>query len=89
MKKIIYTKHAEEKLKTREAKKFKIVKSKIEKTIHTPKIKETLPFGIIRNFGLLDKSHSLCVVYKFENDKIKIITFFPSEIGRYESKILS
>lgn len=87
--KIIYTKHAEEKLGTKEAKKFHITKSKIEKIVKKPIIQETLAVGLIRVFGLLDKAHSLCVVYKIENGKIKVITFFPVEKGRYESKILS
>lgn len=87
--KIIYTKHAEEKLNTKEAKEFQITKSKIEKVVIKPIIQEILGSGIIRIFGLLDISHSLCVVYSKEAGKIKVITFFPVEKGRYESKILS
>lgn len=87
--KIIYTKHAEEKLLTRESKKFLITKNKIEMVIRKPVIKELLLINVTRSIGSLDKSHSLCVVYREENGTIKVITFFPAEKGRYESKILS
>ncbi|OGK25605.1 hypothetical protein A2954_01255 [Candidatus Roizmanbacteria bacterium RIFCSPLOWO2_01_FULL_37_12] len=87
--KIIYTKHAEEKLGTKEAKKFRITKSKIEIITKKPITQENLATGLVRAFGLVDEFRSLCIVYKKENGKIKIITFFPAEKGRYENKILS
>lgn len=89
MNKIIYTKHAEDKLKTKESKKFTITKRKIENVIKQSSDQVLLPLGVIRTIGLLDKSHSLCVVFKHEHDIIKVITYFPAEKGRYENQILS
>ena len=39
--------------------------------------------------GELNKALTLCVIYKFIEAGIKVITFFPARKGRYESKILS
>ena len=36
----------------------------------------------------LDKHHDLCVIIKQEDKIIKVITFFPTQKGRYESEIL-
>lgn len=85
----VYTKHAVDKLKTSESRKFKITKKKIESILKAPIAQQILPTGLIRSVGALKKEYSLCVVYKFEDDIIRVITFFPTEKGRYESKILS
>lgn len=37
----------------------------------------------------LDRSHALCVILKKEGKVLKVITFFPTEKGRYESTVLS
>ncbi len=83
--KIIFTKHVKEKLKTKEAKKFKINRTKIRATLQKSLSKELLPDNLIRIIDELDKAHSLAVVYKFEDAIIKVITFFPAEKGRYEN----
>lgn len=82
---VIYTKHAVDKLKTKESKKFKITKQKIEKVVRMPLAQQDLPLDVIRIVGTLDKDHSLCVIYKNEDNTLKIITFFPAEKGRYEN----
>lgn len=86
---IIYTIHAKEKLKEKESKEFRITKQKIDSTIKNPKTQETLSNDLIRIISKLDQKLSLVVVCKQESGKIKkVITFFPAEKGRYESKIL-
>lgn len=80
---IIFTKHAEGKLGTKEVKKFKITKRIIIKVLNHPLFHEQLPKGEIRAIGALDQKHSLCVVYRRETGIIKIITFFPAQKGRY------
>lgn len=86
---IIYSRHAIDKLKTKGSKKFKITKNKLKQVIKKPITEQSLPFGVIRAVGTLSDTRSLCVIYKFEENKLKIITFFPAEKGRYENKILS
>jgi len=39
--------------------------------------------------GELTRTLSLCVVYRFVEGGIRVITFFPAQRGRYERKILS
>ena len=82
--KIVYTKHAEEKLLEKEAEKFGINKRKIDAIIKKPRNLQELPL-VTRVIGKLDKTHSLCVVYKLIEGDVKIITFFPVQKGRYES----
>ena len=86
---IIYTKHAIDKLKTSEAKKFQINKKKIEFVVRNPISQVQLPFGVIRLIGKLGIKHSLCVIIKNKENVLKVITFFPIEKGRYENKVLS
>ena len=84
----VFTKHATQKLRLKESKTFKINQSKLENIINFGYM-VALPSGVIRAVGKFDLTHSLCVVYRLESDDIiRIITFFPTEKGRYESKIL-
>ncbi|MBI4130275.1 hypothetical protein HY468_03095 [Candidatus Roizmanbacteria bacterium] len=85
---IIYTKHASDKLKTKEAKKFKITKKKIESGIINPESEEELEGEISRCIGHLNTKHSLCIIHRKDNGDTKVITFFPAEKGRYERKVL-
>ena len=86
--KFVLTKHALQKLETKESRVFEISRSKLETIINSGYM-VALPIGVIRVVGKFDSTHSLCVVYRLEsNDIIRIITFFPAEKGRYESKIL-
>lgn len=80
-----FTKHAENKFKTENAKKFGISKKKLTKIIIEPVKKIIQTEGVNIAIGYLDKEHSLCVVYKLEDDIIKVITFFPAKKGRYET----
>lgn len=84
----VLTKHAIQKLKLKESRVFKINRSKLGTIINSGYM-VSLPSGVVRAVGKLNSTHSLCVVYRLENgDIIKIITFFPAEKGRYETKIL-
>ncbi|MBI3577008.1 hypothetical protein HY086_03150 [Candidatus Gottesmanbacteria bacterium] len=87
--KFVYTRHAEEKLTEREPKEFGITKVKIQEIIQRPQTIDTSDKPILMATGEFDTEHSLCVVYKYIQEKIIIITFFPAKKGRYESKILS
>ena len=86
--KIVYTKHAQTKLREEDAVKLSISKKKIADVLNTPITTDTSRFPHIK-VGKLRKDLSLCVIYKLENDTMIVITFYPAEKGRYESKILS
>lgn len=83
-----YTIHAENKLKRPEVVKLKINKAKIEKTIKTPIAVDKSELPVIIAIGKLNKELSLCVAHKRAGKRVKVITFYPAERGRYESKIL-
>ncbi len=87
--KFIYTNHAEEKLKEKEPKELGITKVKIQKIIEKPQTIDTTDKPVLMTTGEFDDKHSLCVIYKYIQERIIIITFFPAKKGRYESKILS
>jgi len=84
---LVYTIHAEDKLKEPESKKLFITKKLLGEAILNPNTTEALG-NPMRVTSDLDSTHSLVVVYKKESGKIKVITFFPAQKGRYESKVL-
>lgn len=82
--KIVYTKHAKKKFK--DLKKLGvIVKRKlVEETATKPlDIDEISDYPKKIASAELDSRHILRVVYKQENGKIIIITFYPAKKGRY------
>ena len=83
-----YTIHAEDKLKRPEIVKLGINKAKIEQTIKAPATVDKSELPVIIAIRKLNKELSLCVAYKKVEKGIKVITFYPAERGRYESKIL-
>lgn len=85
----VYTSHAEEKLTEKEPKKLGITKVKIQKIVEKPESIDTSDRPVFLAIGGLDKDHSLCVVYRYIQERILLITFFPAKKGRYESKVLS
>lgn len=84
--KIVFTKHAEEKLQEEEPKLLEITKKKIIYVLKRPVIinKTINPH---RSIGTLNDELSLVVIWKIENTTIKVVTFYPAERGRYEGKI--
>ena len=82
-----YTKHAVDKLNTNESRSLKINKRVIQQVIVSGSVVE-IEEDVITKVALLDIRHSLCVVYRKEEDKKIIITFFAAKKGRYERKIL-
>lgn len=83
-----YTLHAREKLKRLEIKKLGIKKSDVEAVIEKPIALDNSEKLVIIGIGYLTKALSLCVAYRIIKNKIRIITFYPAEKGRYERKIL-
>lgn len=88
MRKYIYTLHAEQKLKFPEIKKLGITKRKIQKVVENPLALDKSEDPVYIVIGRLTDKLSLCVAYRRVERGIRIITFYPAEKGRYESKIL-
>lgn len=87
--KIVYTYHAERKfIEEKYVRQLKITKTNIANVVHRPDLEDKSRGEKITAIGRADERHSLIVIYKIENEKLKIITFFPAEKGRYENKIL-
>ena len=84
MMKIAYTKHAEDKLKRSDIKKFKINKTLIEdslvKSIHKDKTK----YGEFVCLVNVSARHDLRIIYDIIDVDIKIITFHITRKGRYD-----
>ncbi len=85
--KIVFTKHAEDKLKSTEAKSLSIDKHAITSVIRKPLVvdKKINPH---QSIGKLNDNLSLSVIWKIANTTAKVITFYPAAKDRYESKIL-
>ncbi|MBI2641145.1 hypothetical protein HYW87_00940 [Candidatus Roizmanbacteria bacterium] len=82
--KIVYTKHAIKKFKDLKALKVIVRKSHIKQAIEKPKsVDDVTDFP--KKIASIDFGPSLIlrVVYREENGKIIIITFYPGKKGRY------
>lgn len=88
MNKYIYTLHSEQKLKFPEIKKLGITKRKIQQALENPLALDKSEDPVYIVIGRLTDKLSLCVAYRRVEEGIRIITFYPAEKGRYESKIL-
>lgn len=81
--KIIYTKHAEDKLKRSDIRKFNIKKKTIEKTIKQPRSRIKTKYNDSAVVAGLDELHDLRVIYVIIETGIKVITFHIARKGRY------
>ena len=84
---IKYTKHIYDKLKLPEIVKLKISLGDIDGVLNNPEVVDK-SIDPHQSVGNISKTLSLSVIWKKENDIIKVITFYPAKKGRYESKIL-
>ena len=82
--KIVFTHHAEKKLKDLKNLGVNVTKSLIENVLTNPLHvdRESDPPNKISS-GEFGKKHLLRVVFREENDIIIIITFYPARKGRY------
>ena len=83
------SRHALEKLSDRTSKRLGITPQRIEAVLNRPTCIDNGDFPILMAVGPLTKTLSLCVVYRFVEGDVRVITFFPAQRGRYEGKILS
>lgn len=82
--KIIYTKHAQEKLLRKDVKDFKINKRLVENFIKKNKYSSKTKSGEEAIICKLDSKHILRIIYATINRDIKVITFHVARSGRYE-----
>lgn len=85
--KVIFTQHARLKLRIYHAHKVRIAAKDINQVLNSPTIQTESDLPVIKVVGELDERHSLVVLYKMQDAKIIIITFWPAAKGRYESQI--
>lgn len=80
---VIYTKHAEEKLLRKDVRKFKINKQLINKIIKKSRLLSKTKHGERAVIGNLDSKHILRIIYDIIDSDIKVITFHIAQKGRY------
>lgn len=84
--KIIYTKHALGKFKSLAKLNWKFIKSNITAAIKNPDhYSEDKERNVLIVLKSVDANHYLRVIYTKRNDIIKVVTFYPTEKGRYEN----
>ena len=82
--KVVYTLHAEEKLKRTDIRKFKINKKLLENILQNPQLKSKTKYGDYAVSSQIDDKHDLRIIYDIINKQIKVITFHISKKGRYK-----
>lgn len=88
MARYVYTLHAREKFKLPIIRNLYINRRKVQGVVENPEALDKSEEPIYIAIGELTDKLSLCVAYRKVEGKIRIITFYPAEKGRYERKIL-
>ena len=83
---IIFTKHALDKFEVLERHGVKINKEQVIATIEAPDLIDNSRLPLLIAQSDLDETHVLRVVFKKEDDIIKIITFYPGRKSQYEKR---
>ena len=84
-----FSRHPAEKLYNPTSSRVGITKQRIMSVLDHPFCIDNTDFPILMAVGELTATLSLCVVYKFVGQGVRVITFFPAQKGRYEGKVLS
>jgi len=85
--KILYTKHAEIKFQILKKHNFIVTKKQIRDILENPEsIKRGRNNRLIAQ-GSISETHLIRVIYRQENDVIKVITFYPGRRQRYENQL--
>lgn len=85
--KIILSKHVRFKLGVLAKHEVSVKKEDIKRVVKNPDFHDYTDWPIITAMGSLDKTHSLIIIYRREEESYFIITCWPTKKGRYESKI--
>lgn len=85
--KIIFTKHATQKLLKPVKKGLKLSKEDITNTVKNPdQVDYEIDYPKIIAIKDYDQRHVIRVVFRRNSDIITVITFYPARQGRYEEK---
>ncbi|MBA7707133.1 hypothetical protein ES703_115998 [subsurface metagenome] len=85
--KITYTKHAEAKFQILKRHNFIVTKEQIRDILENPEgVKRGRKDRLIAQRSISD-THLIRVIYRQENDVIKVITFYPGRRQRYENQL--
>lgn len=82
--KLIYTKHAEDKLKRADIKRFNINKITLKKILENPRSKSMTKYCEFAATSELTRKHDLRIIYDIIGNRIKIITFHIARKVRYK-----
>lgn len=85
---IVYTKHAEEKLMRSDIRKFGINKKIISQILKNPQHSTRTKYQDYAVISQITENHSLRIVYDIIHIGFKVITFHIARKGRYEAQIL-
>lgn len=80
---VVYTRHAEDKLKRRDIKNFGVSKTLIEESAANLSTSSKTKSGENAIIVGLDNEHDLRTIYDIIKGKLKVITFHISKKGRY------
>jgi hypothetical protein len=81
---ILYTKHANFKLRVLKQHGFTVSKEQIEDIIKEPEQVTAGRRGRLIAQKRISQTHLIRVIYERQEDEIKIVTFYPARRGRYE-----
>lgn len=81
---IYFTKHAKEKFEVLKRHGFSVSKSEVIETVNASEVVDESHRPLLIAQRKIDKDHVLRVVYKEEDRAIKIITFYPGKLKKYE-----
>lgn len=83
---IIFTKHAKDKFRILKRHKFVVLEQKVLETLSHPDLIDYSKLPLLIAQKKFDRVHVLRVVYKKEQENIKIITFYPGRLKNYGKK---
>ena len=81
--KIIYTLHAQEKLKRKDVKRLGITKTLLGKLLKDPEVLKYTKYKDRCAISTLNDKHDVRIIYDIIGKDIKVITFHISKKGRY------
>lgn len=80
---VVYTKHASEKVLRPDIRKLKITKKRIKSILLKPEVRSRTKGGELCAISKIDDKHDLRVIYDIIGEDTKVITFHVSAWGRY------
>ena len=83
---IIFTKHAKDKFRILRKYGFVVSEQKVLETLNRPDLIDYSRLPLLIAQKKFDRAHVLRVVYKKEQENLKVITFYPGRLKNYGKK---